>query len=86
MDSDHVAKAPYHNLNNDHVTWVPYHSVGNDLVAKAPYDSVDSDNVPVIIMIYRSRDNHNVAMVKICKVLLYMDDDNVAMVDWLGCI
>ena len=31
----------------------------------------------VIIMIYHSGDNHNVAMVKICKV--YMDDDNVAM-------
>ena len=39
----------------------------------------------VIIMTYHSGDNHNVAMVKICKVY-YMDDDNVAMVDWLGCI
>ena len=38
----------------------------------------------VIIMTYHSGDNHNVAMVKICKV--YMDDDNVAMVDRLGCI
>ena len=38
----------------------------------------------VIIMTYHSGDNHNVAMVKICKV--YMDDNNVAMVDQLGCI
>ena len=38
----------------------------------------------VIIMTYHSGDNHNVTMVKICKV--YMGDDNVAMVDWLGCI
>ena len=37
----------------------------------------------VIIMTYHSGDNHNVAMVKVCKV--YMDDDNVAMVDRLGC-
>ena len=29
----------------------------------------------VIIMTYHSGDNHNAAMVKICKV--YMDDDNV---------
>ena len=36
----------------------------------------------VIIMTYHSGDNHNEAMVKVCKV--YMDDDNVAMVDWLG--
>ena len=32
----------------------------------------------VIILTYHSGGNHNVAMVKICKV--YMDDDNVAMI------
>ena len=38
----------------------------------------------VIIMTNHSGGNHNVAMVKVCKA--YMDDDNVAMVDQLGCI
>ena len=48
---------------------------------------MDNDNVGsyynyndlAIIRTNHSGDNHNVAMVKICKV--YMDDDNVAMVD-----
>ena len=39
----------------------------------------------VIIMTYHSGDNHNVAMGRFAKYII-MDDDNVAMVDRLGCI
>ena len=40
----------------------------------------------VVIMTYHSGDNHNVAMGRFAKYIVIMDDDNVAMVDWLGCI
>ena len=38
----------------------------------------------VTIMTYHSGDNHYEVMVMVCKA--YMDDDNVALVDRLGCI